>query len=149
MRVRCVGSTHLISADGRVLELLWDHESDVVRLDELLLVQPRVHGGQTLPQLVDLRLERPLHLLDPRRVRHHSSRQGLVESEVHALSSKKKIRSVAYWHTLKNRLTSIRSERSSTKYFCTEEFAASMQSRYSFLALVAFSRDSSNFCFLL
>ncbi len=44
-------------------------------------------------------------------------------------------------------LTSMRSERSSTKYFWMDEFAASMQRRYSFLALVAFRRASSYFCF--
>ena len=41
----------------------------------------------------------------------------------------------------------MRSERSSTKYFWMEAFAESMHSMYSFLALVAFSRASSYFCF--
>jgi hypothetical protein len=49
---------YLVSSDGSVLELFWDHECGVVVLEEPLLVQPRVEAGQGFSATVNVNLEK-------------------------------------------------------------------------------------------
>ncbi len=49
---------YLVSSDGSVLKLFWDHECGVVVLEEPLFVQSRVEAGQRFSATINVDLEK-------------------------------------------------------------------------------------------